>query len=99
MQIGDTVTWDIDRTTKRTCEIFNIYTDKDGYEYYDVLLSERNVLIESIYVPFKTDKISKGDIVLYKKRNDIYEAWVSKVDWNSDSAQIRIIQRGLYLNE
>ncbi len=98
MQVGDIVTWDINKNT-RTCEIYNIYTDQEGHTYYDVLLSERNVPIESIYVPFGTDKLSKGDVVLYKKLNDVYEAWVSKVDWNSNSVQIRIIQQRLYLTE
>lgn len=64
---------------------------------YDVLLSERNVPFESIYTLLNSD-LSKGDIILYKKQHSVFEAYVADIDWPSDSAQIRIIQRDIRLN-
>ena len=94
MQVGDTAVWEKSNNDQQNCEIFKIYTDLDGYKCYDVLLSERNVPLEYIYTPFNQNKLDKGDIILYKK-NGIYEAYVSNIDWSSNSVQIRIIRRGL----
>ncbi|GAG88823.1 unnamed protein product, partial [marine sediment metagenome] len=69
---------------------------KKGVNTYDILLPERNVLFESIYVPFNA-KLKEKDIVVYKKNNNISEAIVTKIDWNSESAQIQIIKRNYIL--
>lgn len=97
MQIGDTVQYS-DNNIARPCEIWKTYQDKNGNEYYDVLLSERNVPFEYIYVPLGTN-LTKGNIIIYKKHSSMYEALVTMIDWSSNSAQVRIIQRSLYLSE
>ena len=94
MNVGDQVmNWD--GTMDRICEIYKKYKDVFGYECYDILYPERNVPLESI---MNNEKIKKGDVVFYKKRSDIFKAYVLKVDRNSLSAQIRIIKQKLYLN-
>ena len=95
MKTGDTVIYSEDNI-ERLCEIWRIRTfEEDNIEYttYDILYPERNVPLELIQNN-KNTKLEKGDIVIYKN----YEAYVSKIDWNSSSAQLRIIQRNLYYN-
>ena len=102
MKVGDIVTVSNDNTAIQIGEIWIVYRDKKGYEFYDILLSERNVPLEYIYTPINNNInnniIVKGDVIIYKKRGRMYEALVNLVDWASSSAQIRIIQRNLYLN-
>ena len=91
---NDPNNYDPDNTTP--CEIWKIRTDDEGNSIYDVLLTERNVLFENLYILMGSE-IDKGSIVIYKKKHKTYEALVTVVDWVSNSAQIRIIQRDLQL--
>ena len=87
MKTGDTVIYSEDNI-ERLCEIWKVSKGSE-YTTYDILYPERNVPLELIQ---KDGELKKGDIVIYKN----YEAYVSKIDWNSSSAQLRIIQRNLY---
>jgi hypothetical protein len=94
IQIGDVFDIpDPSRSSMRKGEVWKINNDCT----YDVLLlPERNVPFELIYVPMSVKiEVEPRDIVLYRKNGGVYEVYVSKVDWNSQSLQIRLIQRNL----
>lgn len=96
MKIGDK-TFYIEDDVERECEIYRIYLDEFDNIYYDVLFNERNVPFESLYVQYGS-KPKKSDEVFYKKGLNLYEAYVAKIDWNSKSAQIKIIKRHCTVN-
>ena len=92
MEIGETVLWVDSDNRSRRCVILSVNDNNT----YDIILPERNVLFDSIYRPMESEnKISKGELIIYKKRNELYEALVSKVDWASKSLQIQIIMRNI----
>nr|QBK91511.1 MAG: hypothetical protein LCPAC302_01310 [Pithovirus LCPAC302] len=78
-------------------EIYRVY---EGY--YDLLLPEKNVMLESLELCDIQTKHStiyiKGDNVLFKKKNNMYLAVVSDVDMIGKSAIIRTVQRYVSLD-
>ena len=92
MEVGDQVIWQDDDKIERICTILSVNTNQT----YDILLSERNVMYDSVYRLMTNDQpITKGERVVYKKNEKLHEAIVSKVDWGSNSLQIQIIMRNI----
>ena len=92
MNVGERVIWLDDTGIERICTIMSVNTD----DTYDIILPERNVMFDSIYRSMVNDSpIVKGEIVIYKKQDKLYEAVVSKVDWSSNSLQIQIIAKNI----
>ena len=95
MKVGDSVIF-IDPYTRisRTCEIARI----DGY-VYDVLLPEKNVMLEYIYRSAIDDQpLKKEDYILYIKNGTVEGAVIAKVDHISESAQIRTLVSKVHIS-
>ena len=73
----------------------NIYGSDPNTDTYDIVLGERNVPIENIFTSIG-NKPQVDDIILYKKNKNIYEALVCKIDYGSQSVQIKIIVRDIH---
>jgi len=75
---------------ERVCDIL-----KDNGRTCDLLLPERNVLLESLYYTVENDmsELKKGDKLYYYKNLEYLEAELVKIDHNSSSAQIRLIEK------
>lgn len=92
MKLGEEVIWDDPDGPSRLCTIIG----QNSNGTYDILLPERNVLFDSIYRQMNIKElITKGEVVIYQKQHNFYEAVVSKVDWPSQSLQIQIIMRNI----
>ena len=87
MNIGDKVVWTDQNGFDRVCEIIKVNKNKKELSY-DILLPERNILFESV-LNTNYNSILKGDKIKYKNK----DAVVTKIDWSSNSLQIRIIER------
>ena len=92
--VGDMIEYKYDNE-EILAEIFNIYEQKNTYD--TISPNERNVLIESIQDNDKK-RLKKGDIVMYRKKDKNYEVYITKIDWNSQSAQVKIIHRNINPN-
>lgn len=89
MEIGSEVIWTDENNIERICEIISVNKNKS----YDILLPERNVMFESIYEPYGPvlNSIKTGDTIIYKTKDAI----ITKIDWSSNSLQIRIIEKNI----
>jgi hypothetical protein len=105
MKVGDSVIWNDENGISRICTILN---NNEETSTYDILLPERNVMFKSIYTQFdkqlnndkqingnNDEKITIGEIVIYKKGKELREAVVVDIDWASNSVQIQIINRDI----
>ena len=87
------VIWtDVKLGLDRVCNIM-----KDNGETCDILLPERNVLLEQLYYHKDNDmtELKKGDKIYYYKNLQYVDAVLIKIDYNSSSAQIRLIEKGV----
>jgi len=100
MKVGDSVIWNDENGISRICTILN---NNEETSTYDILLPERNVMFKSIYRQLNHDKqvvnnenkITIGEIVIYKKGKEMREAVIVDIDWSSNSVQIQIINRDI----
>ena len=102
------VLWRDETGMERICKIDNkTNKTKNNNNFYNLILPERNVLLEQLYFPenkdnqnkIEDDEIKKGMLLLYFKNDEYHEAYLSKIDWNSQSAQIRLIKKFVPKNQ
>ncbi len=89
-QVGDEIIYTKKNRQQVLCNIMSVNDNS-----YDILYPERNVMFESLFIPIGSE-LTKGNMVIYKKKNKIYEAMVTYIDHQSKSAQIRIIKRNKF---
>jgi len=96
--INDNVIY-IDKNREHISTITDIWKDSFGNVMYEIILPERNVMLESLEKVFlklnDNSGFSKNDFVRYKKGNSENFAIIETVDIPSRSAQIRIFLRGV----
>jgi len=86
---GDAVIWVDENGTQYSGEIYKVNKID-----YDIVLNERNVPFERLYLPIGEEP-KKGNIGVYNKNGAFYEVLIVKVDWGSQSCQVRMVFRNV----
>ena len=87
------VIWKDDAGLERLCKVI-----RDNGLTYNLLLPERNVPIERLYYDQSNEgeRLKKGSNIWYYKEGKYQKCLLEKIDWSSNSAQIRPIVNNVY---